>query len=428
MAFDLRIRTSWPRAVSRLSPFPAAHHRPPLPILERLQPIGPSAMLLSAAVRRSCLKRTRSPSNATTSTTAPRSSSAAGSTVHFAQAPEIIEINSSDDEVGDRLSDSDVEVGDDLKTVGWSKPMDAMSTPMGATSGPMVAKSKPVDAPQFDPAEIGKKIKTKIIAPSGIAIWKTTVRRKKAWYDQEDDFDFYEDVTDGSGDEKGDILNLGDAMTVDHPDLAAFTKLAKHLGGLTINVYQYEAMFGRITRAQPFGETIWHGMATIFQSNSVSASPSVVGYPYMRSIYAEVPWLGYFVSPEKFSKSTSAAPVSASAPARTWTVDNAYPAIFVLTLAQHKHVESYVLGSRPTQSPSNMDFYEGIRLDGKSYDVKNGGDGWSKAAAHGPVIIEFDARTFGGVYLICLKILIAGIRPWTVDASRMRLYKPLSCL
>ena len=52
-------------------------------------------------------------------------------------------------------------------------------------------------------------------------------------------------------------------------------------------------------------------------------------------------------------------------------------------------------------------------------------DAWSVA---GKTVIEFDARTFEGVYMVCLKILIGGCRPWMVHASRMRLFKPLSRL
>ena len=40
----------------------------------------------------------------------------------------------------------------------------------------------------------------------------------------------------------------------------------------------------------------------------------------------------------------------------------------------------------------------------------------------------FDASDFGTVDMTCLKILIAGCRPWFVDASRMRLFKPVSRL
>ena len=276
-----------------------------------------------------------------------------------------------------------------------------------------------------DISEIGKKtyyVMTK--NKSGDTVWKSATRFKKAWFERlSHDDGVYEDIID-TDDDKGAVMNFGDTMTLNDPMAAAtFRKLAAHLGGLSIDVGTYQSIFGRITGTVPFGENIWHGMAAIFQSNSLSTSPGISGYPFMSKIWAEVPWVGYFVSPELFSKSTSASPVSASAPSRSWATENVYPAIFVLTGAQHRYIEDAVLGARPSSSPSNIDFYDDLEVNGKSR--KTDGDAWSMA---GKTVIEFDARTFEGVYMVCLKILIGGCRPWMVHANRMRLFMPLSRL
>jgi len=277
-----------------------------------------------------------------------------------------------------------------------------------------------------DISEIGKKTYVMTKTESGHTVLKSATRFKKAWYERlSHDDDDYEDIIDFA-DDPGDVMNFGDPLTINDPMSAAtFRKLAAHLGGLSNDVGTYQSIFGRITGTAPFGENIWHGMAAIFRSNSLSTSPGIVGYPFMSKIWAEVPWVGYFVSPELFSKSTSASPVSASAPSRSWATENVYPAIFVLTGAQHRYIEDAVLGARPSSSPSNIDFYEHLEVNGKSRKIDLDGDAWSMA---GKTVIEFDARTFEGVYMVCLKILIGGCRPWIVHASRMRLFKPLSRL
>jgi len=374
--------------------------------------------MLHAAVRRSCLKRAYSPSDATGSTSASsgRAHRRSPPAVRFDRRLEIIDVvvDASDDDI-----DSCVDIGDVFSEpvvipesdIIPDDPGDALMVP-DARADDLVILGDQGD----DLTEIGKKTKTMKITKSGIPVWKSATRYKKPWYDRSSVADgVYEDITDSSDNDNGDDMNFGDVLVIDSPDVGKFKKLAAHLGGLAIDVYHYQSMFGRITDAAPFGENIWSGMSAVYSSNA--------GYPYMAKIWAEVPWIGYFVSPELFSKSTTASAVSASAPSRAWTTANAYPAIFILTAAQHKYVEDCVLGARPTSSPSDMDFFDNIELNGKTRKVD--GDPWSIA---GKTEIEFDARTFEGVYMVCLKILIAGCRPWNIHASRMRLYKPLSRL
>jgi hypothetical protein len=66
-------------------------------------------------------------------------------------------------------------------------------------------------------------------------------------------------------------------------------------------------------------------------------------------------------------------------------------------------------------------------LNGKTKltDTEKASDVWSTP---GRTVIYFGTLTFGSVDMTCLKILIAGCRPWHVHASRLRLYKPLSRL
>ena len=400
--------------------------------------------MMRGAVRRSCLKKaSASASDATWSTLSTSASSRPRRAVRFSKRLEYF-VDDSDTADGDMTdggtTDIDIadlnsvvmDTGDDFVVpVKFEVPVnpvddhgDDLVLDVGHRHTDQQSSMDTGGDDQGDDiSEIGKKTYVMTKTESGDVVLKSATRFKKAWYDRLSHDDDYEDIIDPD-DDKGDVMNLGDTLTINDPMAAAtFRKLAAHLGGLSIDVGTYQSIFGHMTGTAPLGENIWHGMAAIFQSNSLSTSPGISGYPFMSKIWAEVPWVGYFVSPELFSKSTSASPVSASAPSRSWATENVYPAIFVLTGAQHRYIEDAVLGARPSSSPSNIDFYEHLEVNGKSR--KTDGDAWSMA---GKTVIEFDARTFEGVYMVCLKILIGGCRPWIVHASRMRLFKPLSRL
>jgi hypothetical protein len=224
-------------------------------------------------------------------------------------------------------------------------------------------------------------------------------------------------VSDVDMDDIDVTFNVSNPLTIKGRDFARFQKLAAQLGGLSLDIWTYQERFGAVTEASPFGERVWHGLSELASE-----------YPHPNKIHGDIAWLGYFVSPELFSKSTAASPTSAVAPSRAWTSQHAYPAVFVLERRQHDCLIDTVIGPhRIGHHPSDMDFYTGIELHGKTTltDAEKMSDPWSIA---GCTIIEFDSLTFGPVQMLCLKILIAGSRPWYVHASRLRLYRPLSRL
>jgi hypothetical protein len=218
-------------------------------------------------------------------------------------------------------------------------------------------------------------------------------------------------------DSDGDEFTFVDPVPLEGRDFARFQKLAAHLGGLSINIWTYEAQFGGVTAASPFGDRVWQGLSALYGA-----------YPQPNKIHGDVAWLGWFVSPELFSKSTAASPISAAAPSMAWLTHNSYPAVFVLDQRQHNCLTDTVIGPhRVGRQPSDIDFYDGLELHGhtKLACAENMSDPWSIA---GWTVLEYDSCTFGIVQMLCLKILIAGSRPWYVHASRLRLYKPLSRL
>ena len=118
-------------------------------------------------------------------------------------------------------------------------------------------------------------------------------RIRKAWYEFGDsDSDSCYEVDDDVIDSR--TVDRGDHLVVEHRDFAAFKKLSSHLGGLHIDIYRYEELFGAITSTSPFGDKVWHGMRQL-----------AIDYPFGSNIWGTVGWLGYFFSPELFSKSTA---------------------------------------------------------------------------------------------------------------------------
>ena len=250
-----------------------------------------------------------------------------------------------------------------------------------------------------------------------LTIGRPKRRYRKAWYLLPgSDSDSWEELSDEDVIDRR-IMDRGDRLVIAHRDFAAFKKLSSHLGGLHIDIYRYEELFGAITSTSPFGDKVWHGMRQL-----------AIDYPFGSTICGTVGWLGYFFSPMLFSKSTAKAPTSGSAPSRAWLTENSYPAVFYLSTDQHRYVcEAIAFGRGCGKTPADMDFFEQLNLDGQSKmtDCQKGSDPWTSA---GRFVIPFDASEFRGVDMTCLNLLLAGCRPWTVDASRMRLFKPVSRL
>ena len=213
-----------------------------------------------------------------------------------------------------------------------------------------------------------------------------------------------------------DKLNFGDVLSIEPPDYCQFQRLANKLGGLSINVYQYESMFGRVSTDHPFGEDIWHGLVR-----------SLNGYPWMTKVWGTVPWLAFFLSPLDFSKSNAKKPMSAITKMSPDIVQYSYPTVVYLDEAQHGYLAWVIGNHKQGKSPQDMDFFDNVQLDGKTKlsDDEKLSDTWKTGNR---TKCPFDSMVVGEVDLLCLKILIAGCRPWRVHSSWLRLYTPVSRL
>jgi hypothetical protein len=192
-----------------------------------------------------------------------------------------------------------------------------------------------------------------------------------------------------------------------------FKKLASHLGGLSFDYTVYQQHFGVIKRESPYGDRVWRGMVD-----------QVGIYPFTHRVYRLQPWFCYFITPEKFSKSTAACPVSTMVNRGTeFNEDNSYPAIVFLNEEQHAYLLSLAALCRPGKRPSDGDFFEGLQFDGRtaidSTAIVRASPGISNIVHYSPILLA-------EVDMLCLKILIARCRPWRVHSSWLQLYMPVS--
>jgi hypothetical protein len=209
-----------------------------------------------------------------------------------------------------------------------------------------------------------------------------------------------------------DMSNAGtyhtDVFVYQPVDHATYKRLACQLGGLHIDVVTYQTRFGAINKQSPFGDRVWEGMKDM-----------VATYPFMHKVWGTRPWFCYFVSPELFSKDNAANPMSDINRGLSFCAENAYPAIVFLNDHQHSYLESITKSHRLGKSPSDDDFFDGVQLDGrKTKDI---------STIHPSIstIVRYDPMFLMTVDMLCLKILIAGCRPWRVHSSWLQLYRPV---
>ena len=200
---------------------------------------------------------------------------------------------------------------------------------------------------------------------------------------------------------------------VDTESHIRFRKLASHLGGLSFDYTIYQRDFGVIKPESPYGDRVWRGMVE-----------KVGVYPFMHKVWGSHPWLCYFITPEKFSKLTAGCPVSTMVNRGTeFTEENSYPAIVYLNGQQHDYLMSLAALCRPGKHQSDCDYFNGLQFDGRtaidSTAIVRASPGISN-------IVQYNPMMLAEVDMLCLKILIAGCRPWRVHSSWLQLYMPVS--
>jgi len=200
---------------------------------------------------------------------------------------------------------------------------------------------------------------------------------------------------------------------VETESVIKFKKLANQLGGLSFDYNTYRATFGDITDERPYGTHVWRGMMQ-----------KAVDYPLKQKVWGIHPWFCYFITPEKFSKSTAANPVSTLVNRGTdFNTDNSYPAIVFLTDAQHSYLMSMAACCRHTKNISDSDFFDGLQFDGRSVIDSSA---IVRASPGISTVVRYDPMVISEVDMCCLKILIIGCRPWRVHSSWLQLYMPVA--
>jgi hypothetical protein len=202
-------------------------------------------------------------------------------------------------------------------------------------------------------------------------------------------------------------------VRVETESVIKFKKLASHLGGLSFDYNTYRVTFGDITDERPYGTHVWRGMVQ-----------KVGDYPFKQKVWGIHPWFCYFITPEKFSKSTAATPVSTLVNRGTdFNTDNSYPAIVFLTDAQHSYLMSMAACCRRTKNISDGDFFDGLQFDGRSAIDSST---IVRASPGISTVVRYDPMVISEVDMCCLKILIIGCRPWRVHSSWLQLYMPVA--
>ena len=197
--------------------------------------------------------------------------------------------------------------------------------------------------------------------------------------------------------------------------------LCTRLGGLDRQVWSissYEDIFGTIgDNENVFGDRLWAGMVKYF--NDVYTAPNSKGY-YLADRRHYVPWMGAFITGEKFS----AAEAKVSDGLSPWQQNailptQLYPAIALLSPKQHDDV----IKLRATQS----DIRAPHLLQGSS--VVHGvvtdaaiSVSWLGIQLHWSLVSSDD---IGHVTVVCLKILLAGSRAWEAHMDNIHLYAPV---
>ena len=185
-----------------------------------------------------------------------------------------------------------------------------------------------------------------------------------------------------------------------------------YLGGCTWPLAKYESIFGVVNQQSPFGENIWDGLLTYFGPGYVENWGTK--YHWCRQY---MPWLGAYNMPIKFSKSVSKSPIFEPESRPSTAL---YPAVFLLTPMQDNYLKS-IIGDG--HDPSVI-FGDGVIDDNDPTDD----DGMSVSELEeeetGVDCRTIDSAVMGEIYMVCLKILISGSRPWTVNMDHIHLYTP----
>ena len=243
--------------------------------------------------------------------------------------------------------------------------------------------------------------------------------------------------------------------------------LSNHLGGwCSLPFSKYIVLFGRPSNAHFFGHRVAEGLRALIALywrqliERGSRGCSALVQPAVRPSDF-VAWLGVFQAPLNFSKANAQRPVSNENPLGP----QQYPAVFFLTQAQHTSlvkspmpVSAAIMG-RAAKNPNevaellghlckynphtywqhNVSTIAVHRLSGGSTSSSSsssfGGSNYMQtlmehyAVPNGTQLIEVDGSYMeyiagGLVIMVCLKIMVAGSRPWWVQLEFCRLLAP----
>lgn len=186
-----------------------------------------------------------------------------------------------------------------------------------------------------------------------------------------------------------------------------------YLGGCGWPLAHYESIFGKVDPQSPFGEYIWDGLLTYFGPGYVEHWGTKYHWCGDRQQY--LPWLGAYNMPMKFSKNVSKSPIvdENSRPSSAL-----YPAVFLLTPMQDNYLKS-IIGDG--HDPSVI-FGDGVLIDDES--TNDDGMSVSESEETGVDCRTVDSADVGDIYMVCLKIMISGSKPWTVNMDHVHLYSP----
>ena len=210
----------------------------------------------------------------------------------------------------------------------------------------------------------------------------------------------------------------------------AYHRLALYLGGSSMSQSAFEVRFGRVTNHHPFGKHVWDGLVHCYPEYC-----RVVGKDWCRQMNL---WLGAFAMPENFSKAVARepAPVGKRHAELVVASKDLYPAVSLLDAAQDKLALAAlstvddglaILCTKAGGAALGL----GSRGSGGEPDAEPPAtDGCQKSVDRAPGkssvrFLRVDQRWLGNVYMVCLKIMIAGSRPWEVNFDRVHLYSRL---
>ena len=201
-----------------------------------------------------------------------------------------------------------------------------------------------------------------------------------------------------------------------------FTALTAYLGGNTMNMAKYESIFGDLSRLSPFGEHIWDGLISYFYCGYVDNYGTK--FEWCGDRRQCTPWLGAYNMPNKFSKHVSASPIVDDDSRPSLAL---YPSVFLLTPEQNGYLKSIISSKRHSAS---IIFGSGVvESDDDDDDVDDDDDDAADMYAKDAAAVDInasivDSAVMGPVYMVCLKIMIGGSRPWHVNMDHIHLYTP----